>query len=360
MLREGCLGNLLCAASNSTLQERQGSDLKIFISWSGKRSYNIARELGQRLPYIIQAVKPFVSSGNIRKGARWSSVLAEELKETQYGIICITRQNIMSPWLNFEAGALSKMIGQSYVSPLLFDVEPSRLHGPLSQFQTTIFNEQGEDMLGLVLSINNSLPSHHQVSPDILRETFVKWWWPEVYPAIKKAADNKTDETETSYPWLNTIADLISKEKDKKWKSILVIDPNPLNDWGVLMPTVQENIKEGIKYDYVIPSDKEKEFRQYVESEFERTTMSPDSKRLLSIGCVRHDRFKSLAVTHYRVLISKDAMKVLFKLPIKTCDYWVDTEGEAVAGFLSRFEEMKEEAKCQPINSSPPVTVETR
>jgi hypothetical protein len=141
MLKEICLENLPRAASGQTLQERQGSYLKVFISWSGEKSYGIARELGKWLPYIIQAIKPFVSSGNIRKGARWSDVLAEELKETQYGIICITRQNVMSPWINFEAGALSKMIGQSYVSPLLFDVEPSRLRGPLSQFQATVFDK---------------------------------------------------------------------------------------------------------------------------------------------------------------------------------------------------------------------------
>src|ERR1044072_2546534 len=154
MLRERCLANLLRDSNDLNLQERQSGPQKVFISWSGPKSYELASQLSKWLPYIIQSIKPFISSGNIRKGVRWADVLAEELKETHYGIVCITRQNIMSPWLNFEAGALSKLVGQSYVSPLLCGVEPSRLEGPLSQFQATVFDEQkdekGADIFALV------------------------------------------------------------------------------------------------------------------------------------------------------------------------------------------------------------------
>ena len=53
--------------------------MKVFISWSGENSHKVATALHDWLPYIIQAVKPFMSSGDILKGERWTDVLAREL-----------------------------------------------------------------------------------------------------------------------------------------------------------------------------------------------------------------------------------------------------------------------------------------
>src|ERR1044071_5264985 len=131
--------------------------MKVFISWSGMRSRRIAEQLHHWLPYIIQPLRPFLSSGDIRKGVRWGDVLKQELHDTRYGIVCVTQQNMMSPWLNFEAGALSNKAGHASVSPVLFGVEPAKLTGPLSQFQTTAFAEGGKEMLELVSSINQNL-----------------------------------------------------------------------------------------------------------------------------------------------------------------------------------------------------------
>jgi TIR domain len=187
--------------------------MKIFISWAGPQSRNIADQLHKWLPYVIQFAKPFISSGDIPRGARWGNMLAEELKATEYGIICITRHNITSPWLNFEAGALSKMVGQAYVSPLLFGVESSMLQGPLSQFQATVFDKQGDDFFGLLSSINSSLPTQQQVSSEILKGTFCKWW-PDLKEGIEKAAQETINKTATGYDWLYTITDLASSRRE--------------------------------------------------------------------------------------------------------------------------------------------------
>lgn len=137
-------------------------DMKVFISWSGERSKKVALIFHEWLPQVIQSLEPFVSSEDIEKGSRWNTDIAQELKESTFGLICVTKDNLSAPWLNFEAGALSKTIENNYVAPLLFDVKPSELKGsPISQFQATSFNK--DDMKRLVETLNmatgNSLSS---------------------------------------------------------------------------------------------------------------------------------------------------------------------------------------------------------
>ena len=135
--------------------EKRKVNMKVFISWSGEKSKKVALILRDWLPTVIQALEPFVSSEDIEKGARWNTEIAQELKESSFGLICVTKDNLTAPWLNFEAGALSKTINNSYVAPLLFDVKPSELKGsPISQFQATSFNI--EDIKRLVETLNTA------------------------------------------------------------------------------------------------------------------------------------------------------------------------------------------------------------
>lgn len=129
--------------------------MKVFISWSGARSKKVAQIFRDWLPTVIQAIDPFVSSEDIEKGARWNTDIAQELKESSFGLICVTKDNLTAPWLNFEAGALSKSIDNTYVAPLLFDVKPSDLKGsPISQFQATSFTK--DDMKRFIETLNSA------------------------------------------------------------------------------------------------------------------------------------------------------------------------------------------------------------
>lgn len=162
--------------------------MKVFLSWSGDLSHKIALELREWIPFVIQSVEPYVSSEDIDKGSRWSIDIAKELEDSSFGILCVTTQNIDAPWLNFEAGALSKAFSTSNVSPFLFGLKPSDLKkSPLLQFQSTLYDKK--DLLKLVLSINNAL-GKEKLDENKLKPTFDVW-----YEQLKTKLDPLLKET---------------------------------------------------------------------------------------------------------------------------------------------------------------------
>ncbi|HDX9533052.1 TPA: toll/interleukin-1 receptor domain-containing protein [Bacillus thuringiensis] len=155
--------------------------MKVFLSWSGEVSRNVALIFRDWLPSVLQSVKPYVSSEDIDKGTRWSSDIAGELNDSNYGIIVVTKENIIAPWINFEAGALSKQIDKSNVSPFLFNLKRSEVAGPILQFQSTIYTK--DDMKKLMNSINGACQSE-ALEQSRLDKVFEVWW-----PSLKKALD---------------------------------------------------------------------------------------------------------------------------------------------------------------------------
>lgn len=157
--------------------------LKVFISWSGERSKQIAEILKLWIPLVIQAAKPYYSPDDITKGTRWDSEIAQMLEESRIGIICLTKENLKAPWILFEAGALSKNIDKSKVVPILFEVEPSEIEGPLAQFQAARFEEKE---IKKVIKMFNSELGENKLSSDTIDSVF-KMWWPTLETKISDA-----------------------------------------------------------------------------------------------------------------------------------------------------------------------------
>jgi hypothetical protein len=155
--------------------------VKIFLCWSGPLSRYIAEALRDWLPSVLQAVEPYVSTEDIYKGARWNIEVARELEVANYGILCLTADNIKAPWLNFEAGALSKSVDEGSVSPFLFNIKPSDFTGPLTQFQSTVYER--DDVLKLIRSINEI--SKTPLDSRRLHRAFEMWW-----PDLQKKLDS--------------------------------------------------------------------------------------------------------------------------------------------------------------------------
>lgn len=147
--------------------------MRVFLSWSGERSHQLAQALRDWLPMIVQRLSPYISS-EIEKGTRWSSDIARELEQCSYGISCVTAENKEAPWLLFEAGALSKSISDGRVAPILFCVDHADIQkNPLSQFQLTRF-DQGE-LKNLVVDINGYL-GEGKVEERVVDQLFEALW----------------------------------------------------------------------------------------------------------------------------------------------------------------------------------------
>jgi TIR domain len=146
--------------------------MKIFISWSGERSRQVASLLKAWLPDVFQDVAVWMSDHDLDAGARWVSVLGTELEATDFGILCLTPENLSSAWLLFEAGSLSKSLNFSRVVPYRLELVATEVRYPLAQFQGVDANPEGT--FKLLNSINNERSS--QLSDDRLQRLFAKWW----------------------------------------------------------------------------------------------------------------------------------------------------------------------------------------
>jgi hypothetical protein len=117
--------------------------MQVFISWSGEPSRSIARSLKGWIESILPPVDPWMSDEEIGSGTRWNDELARALDLTDFGIICVSRDNQHAPWLIFEAGALAKSLDTGRVVPLCIDLPPPDITGPLAAFQGRSLDEAG-------------------------------------------------------------------------------------------------------------------------------------------------------------------------------------------------------------------------
>lgn len=159
--------------------------MKVFISWSGNKSHKVGIVFREWLPSVIQSLEPYVSSEDIDKGARWSTDIAKELEDSTFGILCVTKENLNAPWLSFEAGALSKTMDKSFVTPFLFDIKRSEVNGPILQFQSTIFEK--DDIKKLIQTLNKAC-GETGISETMLERAF-EVWYPTLVEKLNEIKD---------------------------------------------------------------------------------------------------------------------------------------------------------------------------
>ena len=148
--------------------------MKVFISWSGERSQALAQSLRDWIPLVLHYVEPWLSEADIEAGDRWAEAVAKELAASNFGIICVTQENVGSPWVLFEAGALAKSLQGSKVIPLLLDLEFRDITGPLAQFQAKKVERPG--ISEVIHAINQA--ANHAV-PEARAKQLFEALWPE-------------------------------------------------------------------------------------------------------------------------------------------------------------------------------------
>lgn len=167
--------------------------MNLFIAWSGERSKQVALAFRDMLRKVIQIIEPFMSEEDIEKGSRWSDVLAQQLQENDSGLVCLSPENLTKPWLNFEAGALSKSVEKARLYTYLYDLKQSDVTGPLSQFQATLATK--EETQKLLTNLNNK--TSKPIGSSTLDELFNKCW-PGLDAAIKAIPPTTTSSPKTS------------------------------------------------------------------------------------------------------------------------------------------------------------------
>ena len=145
----------------------------VFICWSGERSKRLASELRELLIEVVPGLdkRVFIST-QLEKGVRWFDVLMRELEQAQAGVVCLNAENLRSPWLHFEAGALAKRLNASppgnttkatangspeasHLFTYLHGVSADRLTGPLAAYQSS--SATREDTWRLITSLTDAI-----------------------------------------------------------------------------------------------------------------------------------------------------------------------------------------------------------
>lgn len=183
--------------------------MKIFISWSGEPSRQIARALRDWLSVVVQHVEPWMSDEEIQSGTRWNDSVAQSLDDTNFGIVCVTRANQSAPWLMFEAGALAKRLQQARVVPLCIDLEASDITSPLQAFQARRLNQEG--MRRLVYELSD-LAEHPRPRESI--DTLFDAMWPRLEAAVAEAATTTASPGKPRRTPEDMLAELVTRVRN--------------------------------------------------------------------------------------------------------------------------------------------------
>jgi TIR domain-containing protein len=156
--------------------------LKVFVSWSGPISRGVAKAISDWLGLVAQHVEPWMSDAEIKSGDRWNETVARSLDETDFGLVCVTKDNQSAPWLMFESGALAKRLETARLVPLCIDLTPAEITSPLQSFQGRCTDEDG--MRQLVHELSELAP-HPRKSEEIDR--LFQAMWPSLKSGIDEA-----------------------------------------------------------------------------------------------------------------------------------------------------------------------------
>ncbi|TCU32298.1 TIR domain-containing protein [Rhizobium azibense] len=148
--------------------------MRIFVSWSGEESRQIAAILRDWLPKVLQEAEVYVSAAEIQTGERWLANVNANLTDHNFGISVVTPSNLNAPWLLYEAGALAKSLDKARLVPLLCGVEAIDIpNHPLQMFQWAVAARE-TDMRKMVYMLNDHCD--RPLPENRLSETFLKWY----------------------------------------------------------------------------------------------------------------------------------------------------------------------------------------
>ncbi len=156
----------------------QGDDMKIFMSWSGLLSKHVAKVVKCWLLDTVfpgQSLEIFISEEDIEIGSDWLKRIKLELLTADLAVVFLTKENINSPWLNFECGGIATGKEERKVVPFLVNISNSDLKTPLKHFQSvSLAQDRVHKLLADIIGLGNitspSLPHLNRMLPDFYSE----------------------------------------------------------------------------------------------------------------------------------------------------------------------------------------------
>jgi hypothetical protein len=144
----------------------------------------LAKTLEAFIRKVVPGTDPWVSDSGIEKGSRFTSEIRQNLNEAVAGIVCLTDENKMEPWILYEAGALSTKVTDR-VWTLLLDIDHTAVATPLSSFNHTTAADK-DDVLKMVRSIHKTMLAVQErtCSEADLEKYFEVFWACELAPKI--------------------------------------------------------------------------------------------------------------------------------------------------------------------------------
>ena len=227
---------------------------QVFISWSGKRSLAVAESLCVFVAEVIPELKDhlFVSTG-IEKGSRWSEEIARHLEEADAGILCVTAEGLSSPWLHFEAGALTKGLDSSRarrgeqagsttssrIFTYLHCLASSAFTGPLSQYQWT---SATFDDTWRLMSALHGLFARGRADLRSARHRFDERW-PDFERELRRNAVLVSDVIPDFESWFQrkTFMESLAECTDKNW----IARYDGARDTHTLLQRHAEHVRDG-------------------------------------------------------------------------------------------------------------------
>lgn len=288
--------------------------MDVFLSWSTPRSQKLANIFNEWITNVLPTVQTYISTEQIGPGDRWSESIGKGLETNFMGIFFMVEENIDSPWLNFEAGAISKNIEGSKVIPLLHNMKPEQINGPIAQFQAKLIHER-LDIFSIVKQINNGIIDERKINSEILLKLFDKWYpdFVEEYknfctdnPEPVKTTGEKSSNLLDSEDQIGEILNLVRNLRRSETKEINSIERNTYKIKFNMLRAIKEDIN-----DYLNVCDFEKIMKFRYDADFKYLLGEETREKYTGISLGTLNRILSEEIEEY--IASNISMDDLFK-----------------------------------------------
>ena len=267
--------------------------MKVFISWSGELSRQVAELLRDWIQNPLQFVEPWMSKQDIQVGSVWFDEIGKELSATGVGILCLTPENLTAPWVLFEAGALFKGLAENRVCPLLISLQTKDVGPPLAQLNLTLADREG--VLKLIRTIN-AQAGEKKLTDERVQKSFEKWWDDFDTKVTKIVGDYKPKKGTPK----RTVEDMIEEllALTRRIQTGVEAQKSLVN----MLPYLGGRIWPGITGQPTVPDLMSQELQEAISRQMENFVLKEQAKRAQAAG----EQSKNVGKALPRIKVFKD------------------------------------------------------